>query len=55
MGNIFSSGNSSDGLIGNLSGGVGSLFSFATHPLESIMLFVGGILLLLIVYKIIAD
>jgi len=47
------------GLLGNLFGGItggaSSLFDFMSHPLESILFFIGGILLLVIVYKIIAD
>ena len=55
MGNIFSSGSSSGGLLGGLTGDLSDGLDFMEHPLDSIMLFVGGIMLLVIVYKIIAD
>lgn len=42
----------SSGLFGGLFGDAGSLLSFATHPLESIMLFIGGILVIAIVWHL---
>lgn len=54
MGNVLSGGGS-NGLLGGLFGDVGGIFNFALHPLDSIMIFVGGIILLVIVFKIIAD
>jgi hypothetical protein len=44
-----------EGLFGGLFGDVGGLLSFASHPVESIMLFIGGIILMVIVYKIIVS
>ena len=51
MGNVFSSGGSSGGLLGGLFGG--GLFGFFLHPMQSILFFVGSIILAVIVYKII--
>jgi hypothetical protein len=42
-------------LIGDATGDATGLLDFMSHPMESIMLFIGGIILLVIVYKIIAD
>ena len=56
MGGVFSSNSgSSGGLLGDVTGDLGSVTGFLAHPLDDIMLFVGGIILLVIVYKIIAD
>ena len=47
------------GLLGNLLGGVTggatSFFGFLSHPFENILFFIGGIMLLVIVYKIVDD
>ena len=40
------------GLIGDLTGTTSSLLSFMSHPMESILFVIGGILLLVIVFKI---
>lgn len=42
-------------LLGDITGGATSLFDFMSHPLESIMFFIGGVMLLIIVYRILAD
>jgi hypothetical protein len=42
-------------LFGDMTGGVSNLFDFMSHPMESILFFIGGIMLLVIVYKIILD
>ena len=55
MGNVLSGGGSSGGLLGGLTSDLSGGLSFLEHPLDSIMLFVGGIILLVVVYKIIAD
>ena len=57
MGNALSGlggGNSGGGgLLGGITGDVGGIFSFMSHPLESIVFFIGGISLFFIVIKII--
>ena len=55
MGSVFSSDSGSGGLLGGIGGDFSSILDFAEHPLDSIMLFIGGIMLLIIVYRIIAD
>ena len=39
-------------MTGDLTGGLGDLTSFMSHPFESIMIFIGGILLFIIVIVI---
>ncbi len=39
-------------VIDNMFGNVNGILGFISHPGQSIMLFVGGILLLIIIYKI---
>ena len=56
MGNALSGlggGNSGGGLLGGIGGDVGGIFSFMSHPMESIVFFIGGISLFFIVIKII--
>ena len=56
MGNALSGlggGNSGGGLLSGLTGDVGGIFSFMSHPMESIIFFIGGISLFFIVIKII--
>ena len=56
MGNVLgglSGGNNGGGLLGGITGDVGGIFSFMSHPLESIIFFIGGISLFFIVIKII--
>ena len=57
MGNALSGlggGNSGGGgLLSGLTGDVGGIFSFMSHPLESIIFFIGGIMLFVTVLKII--
>ena len=56
MGNALSGlggGNNGGGLLGGITGDVGGIFSFMSHPLESIVFFIGGIMLFLTVLKII--
>jgi len=47
------------GLLGNLIGGatgdIGGILDFMSHPMESILFFIGGIMLLVVVYKILVD
>ena len=45
----------SGGLFSGIMGDFSSLTSFMSHPLESIMFFIGGIMLLVIVYHVIED
>ena len=42
----------SGGLLGSLTSGLSGVMDFMSHPFESIMFFVGGIILLVIVYHI---
>ena len=42
----------SGGLLGSLTSGFSGIMDFMSHPFESIMFFVGGIILLVIVYHI---
>ncbi len=56
MGNVLgglSGGNNGGGLLSGLGGDVGGIFSFMSHPLESIVFFIGGIMLFVTVLKII--
>ncbi len=56
MGNALSGlgGNSGGGgLLSGLTGDVGGIFSFMSHPIESIIFFIGGISHFFIVIKII--
>ena len=56
MGNVLgglSGGNSGGGLLGGIGGDVSGIFSFMSHPMESIIFFIGGISLFFIVIKII--
>ena len=57
MGNALSGlsgGNSGGGgLLGGITGDVSGIFGFMSHPLESIIFFIGGISLFFIVIKII--
>ena len=56
MGNVLgglSGGNSGGGLLDGITGDVGGIFSFMSHPLESIIFFIGGIMLFVTVLKII--
>ncbi len=56
MGNVLgglSGGNSGGGLLSGLTGDVGGIFSFMSHPMESIIFFIGGIMLFVTVLKII--
>lgn len=39
-------------IFGDFTGGTTSLFNFMAHPMESIMFLVGGILLLVLVFKL---
>ena len=56
MGNMFSSDSSnSGGLLGGLGGDAGGIFSIVTHPLDALMMLVGGIILMVILYRIVAD
>lgn len=55
MGNIFSSSGSSGGLLGDITGDFSSATSFIAHPMEYLLIFIAGIVLLAIVYKLIAD
>ena len=57
MGNVLAGGGLVDNIFngsgnGSLLGGAGGLLGFMTHPFQSIMLLVGGIILLVILYKI---
>ena len=54
MGNILGGG-SSGGLLSGIFGDAGGLLSFASHPLQSIMFFVGGVIMMIVVYKIILN
>jgi hypothetical protein len=40
------------GLLGDLTGSATGVLSFMSHPMESILFVIGGILLLIIVFKI---
>ena len=51
MGNSSSSG----GILSDIAGHGGEVVSIAEHPLDAIMLFVGSIILMVVVYKIIMD
>jgi hypothetical protein len=42
-------------LIGDATGDATGLLDFMSHPMESLTLFIGGIILLVIVYKIIVS
>jgi hypothetical protein len=42
-------------LIGDATGDATGLLDFMSHPMESLLLFTGGIILLVIVYKIIVS
>ena len=56
MGNVLgglSGGNNGGGLLSGLTGDVGGIFSFMSHPMESIIFFIGGIMLFVTVLKII--
>ena len=57
MGNVLgglSGGNSGGGgLLSGLTGDVGGIFSFMSHPMESVIFFIGGIMLFVTVLKII--
>ena len=55
MGNVLGglSGGNSGGLLGGITGDVGGIFSFMSHPMESIIFFIGGIMLFVTVLKII--
>ncbi len=56
MGNVLgglSGGNNGGGLLGGITSDVGGIFSFMSHPMESIIFFIGGIMLFVTVLKII--
>ena len=56
MGNVLgglSGGNSGGGLLSGITGDVGGIFSFMSHPFESIIFFIGGIMLFVTFFKII--
>ena len=42
-------------ILDNMFSGVNSWLNFMEHPMQSIMIFIGGILLLVIVYKILVN
>ena len=53
MGNVLgSNGSSSGGLLSGITGGIGNMLDFAEHPLDTIMLFIGGIMFLFVIYHI---
>jgi hypothetical protein len=39
-------------IIDNMFGSVNSMLGFIEHPFQSMLLFIGGILLMIIIYKI---
>ena len=53
LGGLSGGNNGGGGLLSGLTGDVGGIFSFMSHPLESIIFFIGGISLFFIVIKII--
>ena len=56
MGNALSGlggNNSGGGILSGLGGDIGGIFSFMSHPMESIIFFIGGIILFITVIKII--
>jgi len=56
MGNALSGlggNNGGGGLLSGIGGDVGGIFSFMSHPMESIIFFIGGIMLFVTVLKII--
>ena len=55
MGNMLSSNSDSGGLLGGLGGDAGGIFSIVTHPIDALMMLVGGIILMVILYRIVAD
>ena len=53
LGGLSGDGNSGGGLLRGITGDLGGVFSFMSHPMESIIFFIGGISLFFIVIKII--